>query len=537
MDGGGGQRSGVRPYLLIDFGSTYTKVVLVDAAAPAVLAQSQAPTTAATDLRVGLRAALASLEAGLGALPRCRARLAASSAAGGLRMAAVGLVPDLTAEAARQAALGAGARVIATYAYRLDDDGLADLRARRPDMILLAGGTDGGNRDVILHNARMLAEAGPRVPVVYAGNAAARDEAVALLRSAGLPVRAAANVMPRLRRLDVDDARRVIRDLFMEHIVRARGLEAVNRELDGVLMPTPAAVLKAARLLADGPAAGAEAPGGAGGRGLGPLVVVDVGGATTDVHSIGPGGALEPGVELRGLEEPYEKRTVEGDLGVRSSAPGVVAAWGEAGLAAQAGRALRLLAREEDGEQGAVHPAARAAGAGAIPGHLAESAEVLAADSGRLPAAPWEAAVDHALARCCVHLAVRRHAGRLRVVESPAGRRRVQRGKDLRPVRAVIGTGGVIRHARAPGFILEAALEGCGGETGRGEGAEAGSGGGDEVLLLPRQAALAVDAGYLLAPMGLLAEAEPEAAFILMQRSLRWLPPPGSTTRGERDDS
>src|SRR5690606_41977421 len=98
-------------------------------------------------------------------------------------------------------------------------------------------------------------------------------------------------------------------------------------------------------------------------------------------------------------------------------------------------------------------------------------------------------------------------------------------------------TGGVIRHARAPGFILEAALEGCGGETGRGEGAETGSGGGDEVLLLPRQAALAVDAGYLLAPMGLLAEAEPEAAFILMQRSLRWLPPPGSTTRGERDDS
>lgn len=527
----------MRAYLLIDFGSTYTKVALVDAQEPALLAQAQAPTTVDRDVRLGLQAALEELRAGYGPLPRCRARLAASSAAGGLRMAAVGLVPDLTAEAARRAALGAGARVIATYAYRLDAAALTDLRTQDPDMILLAGGTDGGNLDVVLHNARMLATAGLRAPVVYAGNAAGRDQATRILAAAGIPVRAAANVMPRLRRLEVDDARSVIRDLFMEHIVRAKGLDQARQELDGVLMPTPAAVLRAARLLADGPggSGGEGGPPGAGAgprspAGLGPLVVVDVGGATTDVHSIGPGGAVEPGVEARGLEEPYDKRTVEGDLGMRSSAPGVLAARGAAEVLSWACRARNLLARGSGGkEPGPAVPAAATPATTAGQAGLQEYVDALAGTPGRVPAGLWEQAVDHALARCAVDLAVRRHAGRLRVVDGPLGRRRVQRGKDLRPARTVIGTGGVIRHAAAPGFILEAALA----APADGPAAAPGTAGGERALL-PEDAALAVDAGYLLAPMGLLALEEPEAAFVLMRRSLRWLAPGSAGMRGER---
>src|SRR5690606_1343622 len=123
--------------------------------------------------------------------------------------------------------------------------------------------------------------------------------------------------------------------------------------------------------------------------------------------------------------------------------------------------------------------------------------------------------------------------GRLRIHEGPFGRRRVQRGKDLRAVRAVIGTGGVFRQARSPASILEAALAGaCPSDAG-------GAAPGGERLLLPEHPALAVDAGYLLAPMGLLAEREPEAAFILMKRNLRWLTPgctaagPASQERGE----
>lgn len=500
----------MRAYLLIDFGSTWTKVTLVDAAVPAVLAQAQAPTTVDRDVRLGLQAALADLRAQYGPLPRCRARLAASSAAGGLRIAAVGLVPELTAEAARRAALGAGARVIATYAYRLDERALADLRGRRPDMILLAGGTDGGNLEVVLHNARVLAAAALGVPVVYAGNAAGREQATKLLAAAGVPVRAAANVMPRLNRLQVDDARRVIRDLFMAHIVRAKGLDQARRDLDGVLMPTPAAVLRTARLLADG-------PGGDSGGGLGPLLVVDVGGATTDVHSIGPGGVVEAGVEARGLEEPYDKRTVEGDLGVRHSAPGTLAAAGAPEL-------LRWVRRA--GIPAAGGDAGEAAAELWEPG-LERYVAALAGTPGRVPQDDWERAVDHALARCAVAVAVRRHAGRLRVVRGPLGTRRIQRGKDLRPVRTVIGTGGVVRHAAAPALILEAALAGA--DTAAGD--DGGPGDAGETVLLPRQAALAVDAGYLLAPLGLLAEHEPEAAFILMKRSLRRLAPGAAEAR------
>ncbi|HEX6987939.1 MAG TPA: glutamate mutase L, partial [Bacillota bacterium] len=444
----------MRAYLLIDFGSTYTKVTLVDAEEPALLAQAQAPTTADRDILRGLTAAVDALRRRFGPLPPIEARLAASSAAGGLRLAAVGLVPDLTAEAARMAALGAGARVIATHAYRLTRAAVDRLRVEDPDMILLAGGTDGGNLEVVLHNARMLAAAKLDAPVVYAGNAAAREQVVRLLAAAGIPVQAAANVMPRLGRLEVDEAREVIRRLFMEHIVRAKGMDRARQHLDGVLMPTPAAVLRAARLLAEGPGEsdglGRPSAGAAGPPGLGALLVVDVGGATTDVHSISPGGVIEPGVEGRGLAEPYEKRTVEGDLGMRISAPGILEAVGAEELARWVGRARGVLAGSaafaadpEAGAGDAGDAADAATGAAAGDGDLKGYIRALAGAPDRVPEDRWQAAVDHALARCAVGLAVRRHAGRLRVLEGPFGRRRVQRGKDLRPVRTVIGTGGV----------------------------------------------------------------------------------------------
>src|SRR5690606_4961823 len=120
-----GSRPGVRSpmslALLLDFGSTFTKMTVVDTAGPSLVARATVPTTV-KDISVGLRAGLARLsEAGVRE-PDLRLRVACSSAAGGLRMIAVGLVPELTAEAARRAALGAGARVIETFAFRLTDD-------------------------------------------------------------------------------------------------------------------------------------------------------------------------------------------------------------------------------------------------------------------------------------------------------------------------------------------------------------------------------------------------------------------------------
>ncbi|MDX1514360.1 MAG: glutamate mutase L, partial [Gammaproteobacteria bacterium] len=146
--------------LLIDFGSTYTKLRAVALDPPALLGTSQGPSTVDSDVTRGMELALDALKNELGELPKFRYRLACSSAAGGLRMVTVGLVRELTAEAARQAALGAGARLVGTFAQHLTRADIAGIEGLAPDILLLAGGTDGGNRDVILHNARALAESG-----------------------------------------------------------------------------------------------------------------------------------------------------------------------------------------------------------------------------------------------------------------------------------------------------------------------------------------------------------------------------------------
>ena len=185
--------------LLIDFGSTYTKLRAVDLAARRLIGSGQGPSTVATDINLGMRAALADLERRAGTLPKFRYRLASSSAAGGLRMVTIGLVRELTAEAARQAALGAGAKLVGTFAYRLTKDDLDKVAALAPDIVLLAGGTDGGNMEVVLHNAAALARSALACPVVYAGNRAAKDEARELLSKKSLIC--TENVMPELYEL------------------------------------------------------------------------------------------------------------------------------------------------------------------------------------------------------------------------------------------------------------------------------------------------------------------------------------------------
>ena len=108
--------------------------------------------------------------------------MACSSAGGGLRLAVVGYEELISAEAGHRAALSAGARVVHVAAGRLDDAALAALGAVAPDVVLLVGGTDGGEASVLRHNAAALAAADWSVPVVLAGNAAVRDEVAAVLR-------------------------------------------------------------------------------------------------------------------------------------------------------------------------------------------------------------------------------------------------------------------------------------------------------------------------------------------------------------------
>ena len=305
--------------LLIDFGSTYTKVVAVDLRTAEVIGRSQAASTVNTDVREGLIQALVTLDekhslftnrpADLTALDD-KLVLASSSAAGGLRMAVIGLVPGLTVEAANTAALGAGAKVVGSWSFKLAEKAIGEIEAQRPDMILLTGGTDGGDSATILNNASLLARSGLSVPIVMAGNQVVSQEVCEVLNSGGKEVRCAANVMPRSGQLAVEAAREEIRKLFMEHITHAKGLDGLSG-LVPVILPTPMAVLQGALLGAQG----TEAE-----EGWGDLLVVDVGGATTDVHSIGHGQLSGPQIVEQGLPEAYAKRTVEGDLGIRFNA-------------------------------------------------------------------------------------------------------------------------------------------------------------------------------------------------------------------------
>jgi uncharacterized protein (TIGR01319 family) len=455
--------------LLVDFGSTYTKLRAVDLEQARIVASGQGPSTVTSDVGIGLDLALADLARGMGgSLPRFAHRLASSSAAGGLAMVTIGLVRALTAEAARRAALGAGAKLVATYAGRITRADVAAIERAAPDIVLLAGGTDGGNRDVILHNAERLAGSALACPIVVAGNREAGEDVAAVLTAAGKPVRATANVMPDLGRLDLDPARAAIRDVFIERIVHAKGIDRAADRLDAVLMPTPAAVLEGARLLAEGTGDTA---------GLGELLIVDVGGATTDVHSVATGAPSRDGVVPYGLPEPYLKRTVEGDLGMRHNAASIVEAAGAAAIAAGAGL-----------------PVDR------IEGLLA----AVLADVERLPASAEERAFDEALARAAVRIAVTRHAGTARIVHTAHGPATVQEGKDLTGLATVIGTGGPLAHGQLPAGILSAALA---------DPAEPTS-------LGPKAPRLLVDRDYVLYAAGLLAGVAPRAAFEIARRSL-----------------
>ena len=234
--------------------------------------------------------------------------MACSSAAGGLRIVCVGLVPDYTTRAGRMAALGAGAKIVGEYSYELSAAELAEIEAIAPDIILLTGGTDGGNKKVLLHNASLLAGSGGGTGnVIVAANKSAYDELKAIFAGSHKKVIYTRNVMPELGVIDADPANREIRELFINQITAAKGINNAKKIIDAVIMPTPAAVLEAARLLADG------APGC---PGLGELLLVDVGGATTDVYSVAKGVSTKDAVSMAGLPEPYVKRTVEGDLGL-----------------------------------------------------------------------------------------------------------------------------------------------------------------------------------------------------------------------------
>jgi len=452
--------------LLIDFGSTYTKVTIVDLDSEEIVGTARAGTSIETNIMDGMKLALAQIPEPAGGWNFVR-KLACSSAAGGLKMIASGLVKELTAEAAKRAALGAGARVLQVFSYELTPQDLEKIVASKPDILLLAGGTDGGNKEVLLKNAEMLCSLPVSLPVVIAGNKVASAQAREILKKRHDPVVVADNVMPELGVLSVESARMAIRDVFLSHIIKAKGLDKAEEFLERIMMPTPAAVLSAAELLSQGH--GSE-------RGMGELMIVDVGGATTDVHSIAKGDPSKPSVMLKGLPEPFAKRTVEGDLGMRYSSEALVEASGR--------RLFDYLGWTDD--------------------KVACQLGLCKENPWRIPQTEEEAKFEVAMGRMAVGLAVDRHVGTIEVVYTPFGATYVQHGKDLTQLPIVIGTGGVLLYHSDALEILQGAVFNP----------------EEPTLLKPQRADFYIDKEYILAAMGLLREVAPQIALRIMKKNI-----------------
>ena len=383
--------------LAVDFGSTFTKVAALDLKNEQLVGIAKAPSTVDTNVMVGLKDAIRSLQEKIGNNELNIKQVFSSSAAGGLRMVVAGLVNELTTKAARKAALGAGAKVIGTYSYGLSLDDLKDIELIVPDLILLTG-SDGGNTKVMLHNASVIGASSLDVPIILAGNKMAAEAARSILKNAGKYVVSVENVLPELDRLNIEPARASIRDIFMERIIRAKGIDKAQ-EFVGRILPTPMAILKGAALLSHG--SWDE-------EGLGELMVIDIVGATTDVFSVAYGHPSSPGVIFKGLPEPYEKRTVEGDLGIRYNA-------------------LTIL--DTAGKEKIIHKIETVGGYSIQIKKLEEAVHNLSARVNTVPASKEDFLIDVGLASSAAEIAAGRHAGKIEEIYYPTGKVIVQYGK------------------------------------------------------------------------------------------------------------
>lgn len=451
--------------LVAEIGSTTTVVNAfndIDTENPVFWAQGQAPTSVLEgDVRIGLKGAIEDLcrKKGIDSLEYDE-MLATSSAAGGLKMTVHGLVYDMTARAAKEAALGAGGIIHYVTAGKLRRTDLAKIKEINPNLILIAGGVDYGERDTAIDNAEKIRSMGLKAPVIYAGNCENQEEMKLIFdEESGQKLYNVENVYPKIDDLNVEPCRKVIQEAFEEHITGAPGMEHVRDMVNGPIIPTPGAVMECTRLLYEC---------------IGDLVVLDVGGATTDVHSV----AVESDQVARIMTapEPKAKRTVEGDLGVYVNRMKVIESIGE--------EKARELCEKEGVD-------------------LDKTLETYKA----IPRNEDERKLVEILTEEAVMKAMERHAGQIRYVYGPSGRSSVAEGKDLTQVKYIIGTGGAL--TRLPHRVEIMKKIAGHDETG--------------MRLFPTQhAEILVDNDYIMASLGVLSKKHKEGAKRLLEKSLRF---------------
>lgn len=457
--------------ILIDFGSTFTKLTVVDLVSKKICCTYRTASTVQTNAAIGLCNCLdaASKVIGRGSV-RDSLKLASSSAAGGLRMIVVGLTESLSITAGRNAAYGAGGKVLKFFSGLLSDHDVENIIMIDPEIIFLCGGYEGGNSEWVFRNAVSLAKnPNINVPVVYGGNSQVAEEIRRIFHQQRKICIIADNIIPTIGNLNIESSVAIVRDLFMKRITRMKGFDTVKQYVGSITMPTPAAVLQGVKLLAKGTKNQ---------QGWGALLLIDMGGATTDVHSYAVQESLE-GVHLVGAREPNIKRTVEGDMGARESCNSLLEA-------ADIHRIQHISNLTVEA--------------------IKESCQKRLSHHEFIAVTDQELAFETAITMEAVRISTRRHAGCI-FNGFAEGVQKIQKGKNLRQVKTIIGTGGPIIDSLYPKRILSEALRSK----------------EDEWVLLPDKAEFYIDDSYIFYAAGLLAQVDPELAFYILSHNLKKL--------------
>ncbi|WP_333953542.1 GlmL-related ornithine degradation protein [Clostridioides difficile] len=448
--------------LVAEIGSTTTVVNAfhdINTNNPIFLGQGQAPTTVfeGGDVRNGLSGAIKDLANKLSVDDiEYNDMFATSSAAGGLKMTVHGLVYDMTVKAAKEAALGAGAVIRQVTSGRIKRTDLNKIKEINPNIILIAGGVDYGERDTAIYNAEMIASMNLGIPVIYAGNIENQDEVRLIFEDTNYRLYITENVYPKIDLLNIEPTRRIIQSVFEEHITIAPGMKYIKEMVNENITPTPGAVMEASKLLY---------------KNIGDLLTLDVGGATTDVHSVTNGSDYINKILVN--PEPTAKRSVEGDLGVYVNMKNIVEVIGKENLQSE----------------------------------LSIDIDTVIENYPPIPKSKEEILFVERLTKEAVVKAMLRHSGKIRNIYGTTGKVKIAEGKDLTEVRYIVGTGGALTRLPSRIEILYNMFK---------------YNKNNELLFPKEKTKILIDNDYIMASMGVLSKKYEEASLKLLLKSLNF---------------
>jgi len=442
--------------LVAEIGSTTTIVNAFSFSDKTFLGRGMHATTADTDVTIGVKAAIDELRKTLQAETLdYEYMFASSSAAGGLRMTVSGLVYEMTVKAARQAASNAGANIHLITSGDLEADDLEQIKDIRPNIVLVSGGTDYGDKNIAYNNLLKIESLKLGVPIIYAGNVENHYRIKKYFKTSDQRefLTLVDNVYPRVDFMNINPVRKVIYKTFEDHIIHAKGMERIKEIVNGSIMPTPGSVMESTMFLYEM---------------IGNVLTIDVGGATTDIHSVtAPSEDFEEYLE----GEPKEKRTVEGDLGVFINHKNVIDSIGKEAL-------RRTL--------------------GITPDELEELIE----NYKYKPETELEHKLVFELTRHCVFVALDRHIGDLRNVYTSSGQKIIPDGRDVSQVQSVILTGGALVNLKNTESIIHDYIK------------------SRRKKMVPIKYDVYKDSDYIMASLGVLSLKFSDAAKILLQKSI-----------------